>query len=317
MDIVLGLDACKAPVGGSAVTIGAYDGVHLGHRHVLDEVIHRAAESGLSTAVVTFDRHPATVVRPESAPSSLTDMDQKLELLAATGVDRTLVVSFDEQRAAETAEEFVVEVLVRALDARLVVVGEDFHFGNRRSGDVALLTTLGKEHGFEVVGLALEGDHGGGEVVSSTRIRELLAAGDVESAGRLLGRHHQVRGTVEHGDGRGGPELGYPTANVDVPAGITLPADGIYACLYERPDGSVYPAAASLGRRPTFYRTAASPLLEAYLLDFEGDLYGEAARVSFVTRLREERRFDSLEGLVAQMGLDVVAARAALSSLSS
>jgi riboflavin kinase/FMN adenylyltransferase len=300
--------------GGAAVTIGAYDGVHLGHQYVLGEVRRQAASAGLATAVVTFDRHPATVVRPESAPLSLTDLDQKLELLSATGVDRTLVVPFDQARAAESAEEFVAEVLVRALGARLVVVGEDFHFGAHRSGNVTLLTELGEKHGFRVVGLALEGDSGAaGAVVSSTRIRQLLAAGDVVAASRLLGRSHQVRGTVERGDGRGGPELGFPTANVDVPPGIVLPAEGIYACWYERPDGSLHPAAASLGRRPTFYRSADAPLLEAFLLDFAGDLYGEPARVAFVARLRDEQRFDSVKELVRQMEADVAAARVILS----
>jgi riboflavin kinase/FMN adenylyltransferase len=312
MEVLLGVEGCTPPPGGSAVTIGAYDGVHVGHQFVLAEVGRRAQAAGLTTVVVTFDRHPATVVRPESAPASLTDLDQKLDLLAATGVDRTLVIPFDKQRAAETAEEFVEEVLVRALGTRLVVVGEDFHFGARRAGNVALLTALGEKYGFSVEGLSLEG--GEEDPVSSTRIRQLLASGEVETASRLLGRPHQVRGTVERGDGRGGPELGFPTANVEVPEGILLPAEGIYACWYTRPDGSRHAAAVSLGRRPTFYRSAESPLLEAYLLDFDGNLYGETARVSFVARLREERRFDSVEALIAQMGADVAAARASLTA---
>ena len=206
----------------------------------------------LDTTVVTFDRHPATVVRPESAPLLLTDLEQKLELLAATGVDRTVVVPFDETRANETAEDFVTEVLVEALGAKLVVVGEDFHFGHGRKGNVALLTEMGARYGFEVVGLGLEEDKAG-EAVSSTRIRRLLADGDVAGAARLLGRSHQVRGVVVHGDGRGGPELGYPTANLDVPAEVALPGEGIYACRYQRADGSVHGAAASVGHRPTFH----------------------------------------------------------------
>jgi riboflavin kinase/FMN adenylyltransferase len=261
--------------------------------------------------VVTFDRHPATVVRPESAPLLLTDPSQKLELLASAGVDRTVVVPFDEVRARESAEDFVLEVLVGALGARLVVVGEDFHFGYGRRGTVALLAEMGARHGFEVAGIALDAD-AAGRAVSSTRIRALLGAGDVAAAAMLLGRPHQVRGVVVHGDGRGGPELGFPTANVAVPEGIALPGEGIYACWFERPDGSVHAAAASLGRRPTFHAEADGPLLEAFLLDFSGDLYGEPARVSFVARLREERRFDSTEALVRQMHDDVAAARAVL-----
>src|ERR1700681_3512306 len=170
---------------------------------------------------------------------------------------------------------------------------------------------MGARHGFDVVGMALEED-GSAQVVSSTRIRELLASCDVSAAAELLGRPHQVRGVVVHGDGRGGGELDFPTANVAVPDGVAMPGEGIYACWYERPDGSVHAAAASLGRRPTFHAHAQSPLLEVFLLDFAGDLYGEAARVSFVTRLREERRFDSAQALVAQMTDDVTAARAAL-----
>ncbi len=312
MEVVIGPEHCVPPVRGSAVTIGAYDGVHLGHRHLIGVLRSMAADRDLDSVVVTFDRHPATVVRPESAPLLLTDLEQKLELLAGTGVDRTVVVSFDEARANETAEDFVTEVLVEALGAQLVVVGEDFHFGHGRKGNVSLLTEMGARHRFEVVGLGLEADKAG-EAVSSTRIRRLLASGDVTTASRLLGRYHQVRGTVVHGDGRGGPELGYPTANLDVPADVELPGEGIYACWYERADRSVHAAAASVGHRPTFADHGAT-LLEAYLLDFEGDLYGEQARVSFVERLRDDRRFPGVDELVAQMALDVAAARAVLTT---
>ena len=313
MEVIVGPENCTPPARGSAVTIGAYDGVHTGHRHLITALGSMAHQRNLDTVVVTFDRHPATVVRPESAPLLLTDLDQKLELLAATGIDRTVVVEFDEARANESAEGFVLEVLVRGLGARLVVVGEDFHFGHGRKGNVALLTEMGARHGFEVVGLGLEADKAG-EAVSSTRIRRLLAAGDVAAAGRLLGRPHQVRGVVVHGDGRGGPELGFPTANVDVPGDVALPGEGIYACWYGRPDGSVHAAAVSLGRRPTFYAPADAPILEAFLLDFGGDLYDEQAQVAFVERLRDEKRFPGIDELVTQMTLDVEATRAVLST---
>jgi riboflavin kinase/FMN adenylyltransferase len=286
------------------VTIGAYDGVHLGHRALLRDLSDRAAAEGLSTVVVTFDRHPASVVRPDSAPKQLTSLEQKLELLAECGIDRTLVVPFDEARADETAEEFVSEVLVDELGARLVVVGEDFHFGHGRKGNVELLRRLGADHGFEVVGVGLTDD--GSEPVSSTRIRALIAAGDVAGAALLLGRLHEVRGPVVRGDGRGGPELGFPTANVAVDDDIALPADGIYAGYFTRADGSVHPSAISVGRRPTFYEPGTAPVLvEAYLLHFDGDLYGEAARVSFHRHLRPEQRFESVEALIAQMQADV------------
>ena len=237
-------------------------------------------------------------MRPESAPRLLTDLEQKLELLAATGLDRCLVISFDEARSKEPAEEFVREVLVDCLAAQVVIVGEDFHFGHQRRGNVDLLRSMGSDLGFDVEGLPLvdaEGRSvGDGEKASSTAIRHALVTGDLDRATTLLGRPHEVRGVVAHGDARG-RELGFPTANVSVPGDILLPADGIYAGWYERPDGSVHAAAISLGRRPTFYEEAHASLLEAHLLDFDGDLYGEPARVRFVARLRGEVRFDGPE----------------------
>jgi riboflavin kinase / FMN adenylyltransferase len=308
-----GLPSTPMPGAGTAVTIGAYDGVHLGHRALLRDLSERAAAAGLSTVVVTFDRHPAYVVRPESAPKQLTTLEQKLELLADCGIDRTLVVPFDETRAEESAEDFVKEVLVDELSARLVVVGEDFHFGHGRRGNVELLRRLGDEHGFEVVGVRLTGD--GHDPVSSTRIRGLLAAGDVEGAARLLGRPHEVWGPVVRGDGRGGPQLGFPTANLNIPDDIALPADAVYAGHFRRADGTMHGAAISVGRRPTFYEPGTAPVIvEAYLLHFDGDLYEEPVRVSFAQRLRGEQRFDSVDALVAQMRADVAATERVLAS---
>jgi riboflavin kinase/FMN adenylyltransferase len=314
VDVVTDLARSPRPEAGSAVTIGAYDGVHLGHQAVLRALRRRASAGGLTTAVVTFDRHPATVVRPQSAPKLLTDLDQKLEILAATGdVDRTVVITFDQARSQEEPEEFVQEVLVDALAARLVVVGEDFHFGRQRRGNVALLRELGAELAFDVVGLGLVEVAGaaGPGIVSSTAIRSRVAAGDVTGAAELLGRPYELRGTVATGDRRG-RELGYPTANVAVPSEILLPGEGVYAGWYERPGGDVYPAAIGVGRRPTFGAGEPEPIVEAYLLDFDGDLYGEAAAVRFVSRLRDDERFPTVDDLVAQMARDVDAARLAL-----
>jgi riboflavin kinase/FMN adenylyltransferase len=291
-----------------AVTIGAYDGVHIGHRLLIDRVRRVAAEQDLALAVVTFDLHPAAVVRPESAPRLLTDLEQKLELLGDTGVDYVLVLHFDRTRSEESAEDFVREVLVGCLDTRAVVVGHDFHFGYKRRGNVALLQTMGAELGFDVTGLRLFTGGADGQPVSSTRIRELLAAGAVGEAASLLGRPHQVRGVVTAGDRRG-RALGFPTANVAVPELIAMPADGVYAGWYLRADGLRRPAALSLGRRPTFYDDADLALLEAYLLDFDGDLYGEAARVEFVAPVRGQARFASADELVAQMDRDVAVTR--------
>ena len=313
MEVVRYPGPCPAPRGGSVVTIGAYDGVHLGHRALIDRVRKMAADRGIASALVTFDQHPARLVRPESAPLLLTDPEQKLELLEGTGLDLLLVVRFDEERAKESPEDFVTEVLVDCLGTKAIVVGEDFHFGHQRRGNVGLLRAMGAEAGFEVAPIELLGADGQpadeSAQVSSTAIRTALAAGDVERAAALLGREHEVRGVVDRGDGRGGPELGFPTANVSVPDDVLLPADGIYAGWYTRPDGARHPTAISLGRRPTFYETAHASLLEAHLLDFSGDLYGERARVAFVQRLRGEVRFDSVEALIEQMGRDCEQAR--------
>ncbi len=311
VQVIHGVGPCSTPQPESAVTIGAYDGVHLGHRAVIGQVRSIADARGLQTVVVTFDRHPAAVVRPDSAPLLLTDLDQKLELLESTGVDIVVVVEFDEARSKEPAEEFVTEVLVGCLRTRAVAVGTDFHFGHRRSGNVDLLRSMGADLGFEVSPLDLLGPDGvpapDGGSVSSTAIRAALRDGDLDRANRWLGRPHEVRGTVVNGDARA-RELGYPTANLAVPDEICLPAEGIYAGWYLRPDGARLPAAISLGRRPTFYADADRPLLEAHVIGFSGDLYGEQARVQFTHHLRDELKFDSVDALIEQMGRDVARA---------
>jgi riboflavin kinase/FMN adenylyltransferase len=296
---------------GAVVTIGAYDGVHLGHQAVLRLVRELAEARGLEAALVTFDRHPAEIVRPESAPRLLTTLEQRLELLEATGsLDLSWVLSFDEARSKESAEDFVREVLVEGIGARLVVIGADFHFGHKRGGNVALLERMGAEHGFEVLGLglvAIDGDTTG-TPYSSTSIRELLAKGDVAEAARLLGRPHEVRGVVERGDRRGGAHLGVPTANLSVPQRICLPADGVYAGTFLAEDEVERPAAISVGTRPTFYEHG-DVLLEAHLLDFDGDLYDQRARVRFREWIRGQERFESVDDLIAQMDDDIESTR--------
>ena len=320
MEIRRGLSQRDPSATATAVTIGAYDGVHTGHRKVIAEVRRLAVERNLTSAVLTFDRHPASVVRPGSAPLLLADIDQKLEQLATTGVDMTLVLSFDEERAGESADSFIRDVLVDGMGIGLVVVGEDFHFGHQRLGNVAMLREAGAELGFEVVGLDLVGPDGlparDHEQVSSTFIRRALSRGDMERANSMLGRPYEVRGMVGRGDRRG-RELGFPTANVCVDPSILLPEDGVYAGWYERENGAVFPAAISLGTRPQFYEDGAL-LLEAHLLDVGGpdsrgpDLYDEIARVRFVGRLRGQRRFDGLDSLVDQIHRDVADTRSAL-----
>lgn len=294
------------------VTIGFYDGVHRGHQAVIAEVRRRAAEMGARSAVVTFDRHPASIVRPESAPSLLTDLTQKLELLAATGVDATVVVRFDEAQSLEEPVSFAQRVLVECLAASAVVVGEDFHFGRGRHGNVATLRELGAVADFEVYPMELVARHDGpDEPVSSTAIRRAMAGGEVELAAAMLGHPFEARGIVVNGDHRG-IQLGFPTANVEVPNSICLPADGVYAGWFHRPDGSVHACAINLGRRPTFYEHADHSLLEAHLLDFDGDLYGESVRVQFTNFLRSERKFDGIDALVVQLKHDIEHARAVL-----
>jgi riboflavin kinase/FMN adenylyltransferase len=297
--------------GERAVAIGAFDGVHLGHQAVLRLVRDLARARGLIATVCTFDRHPAEVVRPKSAPKLLTTLEQKLELLEATGaVDEVFVLTFDESRSKEPAEQFVEEILASVLHARLVVVGSDFHFGYRRHGDVPLLQRMGAELGFETIGLGLVAPDDPAAVTpySSTGVRELLGAGDVRGAAAILGRPHEVRGPVEHGDGRG-RGLGFPTANVSVPERIALPVEGVYAGTFSAADGVERPAALSIGRRPTFYADHGLLLLEANVLDFDADLYDQPARVKFLHRLRGQERFERVDDLVAQMRRDVEATR--------
>jgi riboflavin kinase/FMN adenylyltransferase len=272
----------------------------------------RAAELGARSVVVTFDRHPASVIRPDAAPRLLTNPAQKLELLADTGVDATVVVPFSPEQARETPVDFVERVIVNALRTQAVIVGSDFHFGHMRQGNITLLREMGERHDFtcEPVVLVPRAD-GVDEPISSTAIRRALAGGEIETATRLLGRALEVRGTVVTGDQRG-RTIGFATANVEIPNGMCLPSDGVYAGLYRRPDGSEHACAINLGRRPTFYVNAEHSLLEAHLLDFAGDLYGEDAAVTFVAFLRSEKQFAGIDELKTQLKLDVEHARVAV-----
>lgn len=312
-----------ADLGPTAVTIGAFDGVHLGHQGLIDRLATVADKLDATSVAVTFDRHPAEIVRPASAPKLLCSLDHKLELLSATGVDAVLVVNFDETRAMERAEDFAQEVLVERLGARYVMVGADFHFGHRRLGNVGLLRELGPAGGFEVEGIELidEGvavSHGpetldGADTsVSSTAVRQALLSGELATANRMLGRPHEMRGPVVQGDRRG-RTIGFPTANVAISDRILMPADGIYAGhLVDRDTERRFPAAIYIGSRPTFYEDGAATLLEVHCLDEPGDLYGHRVGVTFEERVRADQRFDSVEALQAQLEQDCAAARKAL-----
>jgi len=299
----------------SIVTIGAYDGLHVGHRLVIDQVVAEARESGCQSVLVTFDRHPASLVRPESAPKLLTDHAQKMELLAQTGLDAVAVVAFDQQQAAESPEDFVRRVLVDCLKVDTIVVGEDFHFGKARAGNVALLRELGHRYGFKVEPLQLL-TVSDGAVASSTFIRELITQGNIEIANRYLGHIFEIRGTVAQGDQRG-RTIGFPTANVEVPVTMCVPADGVYAAWYVRlvaGKEEMCPCAINIGRRPTFYENAPVSLIEAHIIgETDLDLYGEVAMLRFVTRLRGEQKFAGLEEMKTQLAIDVANASAILS----
>jgi riboflavin kinase/FMN adenylyltransferase len=273
------------------LAVGEFDGVHIGHREVI-----RGADT-----VLTFEPHPRAVVAPASAPKLLTTLEIKADLVAALGVRELVVIPFDGTFAAQTPEAFIERELIERLGARSVSVGEDFRFGHRARGDAALLQA---QSAFETrVSRMVELD---GSVVSSTHIRGLIGAGEVEAAARFLGAPFQMRGTVVHGDKRG-RTLGFPTANLVPDPRLVVPDHGVYACR-ARVDGVERLAAVNVGVRPTF-QTGRGLLVEAFLLDFEGDLYGQTLALEFVDRLRGEQRFDSVGALIEQMDRDVVETR--------
>jgi riboflavin kinase/FMN adenylyltransferase len=305
-----GLAALPAGLDGSVVTVGMFDGVHRGHRVLLDRVVAEAAGRRVPAAAVTFDRHPLAVLRPGSEPPLLTTLDRKVELLGQAGMAVVLVLEFTDELSHLGAEDFAAEVLFDGLTARAVVVGENFRFGHKAAGDPALLAGLGRPRGIEVVAVPLHAEDG--QVVSSTRVRAELAAGDVEAAAASLGRVYAVDGEVVVGDRRGGPLLGIPTANLAPTPGIALPADGVYAGhLTDEADKLARPAAVSVGTNPQF---GTDRRVEAHVLDFDGDLYGHRVAVAFAHRLRGQAVFDGPGELAAQMRSDISQARRLLSS---
>jgi riboflavin kinase/FMN adenylyltransferase len=302
MRIVRGLESYPPDAGQSAVALGVFDGVHLGHRAILATAVAEARRHGLVALACTFDPHPLEVLQPARAPLPLTSLDDRLALIAETGIHTTVVVSFTREVAAIEPEAFVREVLVSALKARDIVVGFNHRFGRGARGDAELLRVLGARLGFRAHVVApLLVDR---IPVSSSEVRAALQAGDVERAARMLGRPYSVEGEVVRGAGRG-RTLGFPTANVKPDRPLPLPA-GVYAC-QARLGSERHAAVLNLGVRPTFGETEL--LVEAHLLDFSGDLYGRRLRLEFLRRLREERKFADVEALRRQIALDVAAAR--------
>ena len=307
-----GLDDVPADQARSVVAIGVFDGVHYGHRRVIGKAVEHARRLDAPVVVITFDPHPDEVVRPGTGPALLSTVQHRCALLADLGVDAVCVLPFTRELAALTPEEFVDQVLVERFRALVVAVGENFRFGHRAAGDTETLAELGAARGFAVDAEPLVAGEGG--VWSSTYVRGLVRAGDVANAAYSLGRPHRVEGVVVDGDKRG-RELGYPTANLDVPPHSAIPADGVYAAwLVVDPysaDPVTHPAAVSIGTNPTF--DGEQRRVEAYALDRDDlDLYGREVALDFVEHLRGQVRFDGVEALLAQMAVDVASARSIL-----
>lgn len=305
-----GADQAPRGWGRSVVTIGVFDGVHRGHQQTIGYAVARAKELGVPSVLVTFDPHPSEVVRPGSHPAMLTSPTRKAELIEELGVDALCVIPFTQAFSKLSAEAFVHDVLVEQLHASAVVVGENFRFGHKASGDVELLTRLGRNFGFAVEGAPLLVDDG--TVYSSTYVRASVAAGDVEAAAKALGRPHRLEGVVIRGDQRG-RQIGFPTANLMTGRFAAIPADGVYAGrLIRAHEGRPLQAAISVGTNPTFAGTERR--VEAYVLDFDDDLYGERLALDFLAHLRPTLRFDGIDELVEAINEDVARTRVILNT---
>ncbi len=297
-------DAARLAVHANAVTIGNFDGVHLGHQAMLARLRARAASVGGAPTVLTFEPHPREIFTPDSAPTRLTSLREKLEILRGLGVAHVHVCRFTRAFAALTAEEFVHRILVDGLRARYVLVGDDFRFGARRVGDFALLRQLGERHGFEAE--ALHTVEAAGQRASSTAVREALAAGDMAMAAQQLGRPYSISGRVVGGD-QLGRKIGYPTANIQLKHNRP-PVKGIFAVRVQGLDRPDWPGVASLGTRPTVHANG-KPTLEVHLFDFARSIYRAHLRVEFLHKLRDEAKFPSMEALIAQIDRDAAQAR--------
>jgi riboflavin kinase/FMN adenylyltransferase len=293
------------------LTIGNFDGVHLGHQRIFQLVKEKAQEIGGESVVYTFEPHPVEVLAPQHKPLLITPLEEKLQLIKDQGIDATILANFSDKFASQTPEEFVKNILYDQIKIRQVFVGHDYTFGKDRRGNIALLKELGRRLGFNVE--VVEAVRVGGLVVSSTLIRELIQKGEMRKAAKLLGRNYPFTGQVIHGHGRGSRKLGFPTANLRL-AGALFPKPGIYAvwALYE---GKRYAAVANLGWNPTFHDQKFS--IEVHILNFDRDIYGDPLRIEFVERLRDEVTFRGPEELIAQIKKDVSQARKILQAAGS
>jgi riboflavin kinase/FMN adenylyltransferase len=322
MRLIRGLHNLRAQDRGCVATIGNFDGVHLGHRTVFRRLLQRGQQLGLPATVITFEPQPMEYFQPDAAPARLTRLREKLAAIHADGIDRVMLLEFGPRLAAMPADAFIEQLLVQGLGVRYLLVGDDFRFGRNRGGDFQLLKTAGAQRGFEVENLHTI-THGE-ERISSTRVREALARGELDQARHLLGRHYAMRGRVAHGDKRG-RSIGFPTANLPLHRRVS-PLSGVYAVTVRDLDGGrlpaarpagwagrwteLWPAVANVGHRPTV--DGQDVRLEVHLFDFDGDLYSAHLEVQFRLKLRAEQRFESFDALKVQIGRDAAAARAYL-----
>jgi riboflavin kinase / FMN adenylyltransferase len=310
MRLIENLKELSRPYPNAVITIGNFDGVHIGHQALFHEVIERADALGGTSVAITFEPHPIRVLKKNGNPPLITLYEQKLELMESTGLDVIISIPFTVEFAALTARQFVEDLLVKQIGAKVIVVGRDYTFGKDRAGNVALLQTLGKELGFEVVTVGwIPNAPNRSDRISSTRIRDLVMAGDVAEAQRMLGRHYQIRGEVIRGRDRGGKLLGFPTANITLQDEL-CPKTGVYAVTVEW-RGQKFKGVANIGYSPTFDDHVFT--VEVHVLDFNENLYGEKIRVNFIHRLRDEEKFSDIDKLARQIRNDADRAREILS----
>ena len=293
------------------LTIGTFDGVHIGHQKVLERLTKEAKNNNLKSTVLTFFPHPRTVLNPNKPLKLINSVNERTDLLSKSKIDNLIIHPFDKSFSELDPEKYVLEILVKKLKAKIILIGYDHKFGKNRTANINDLKIYGEKYGFKVI--EIKAEEISNIAISSTKIRKAISEGDISTAKEYLGHDVSLSGRIVHGKSIG-RTIGFPTANVEIPNGMCVPSDGVYAGLYRRPDGSEHPCAINLGRRPTFYVNAEHSLLEAYLMDFSGDLYGEVAVVQFVAFLRSERQFAGLDELKDQLQVDIAHARAAVAT---
>ena len=311
MKIIDDIYDLKNPFEKAVVTIGNFDGVHKGHQAILHQVIEKAEAIGGTSVAVTFEPHPIRVLKKNGQPPLITLFEQKTELISQTGIDVLICIRFDETFAAITARQFVEDILVRRIGTRAIIIGEDYAFGRNREGNVEFLREYGKTLGFDVIVAQWISDtFHAGERISSTRVREVVTAGNVEEAWHLLGRYYQVRGRVVSGRNRGGKLLGFPTANIHLTDEL-CPKTGVYAVTVTCKSNK-YKGVANIGYSPTFDDNIFT--VEVHILDFNDDIYNEPIRVNFIRRIRDEAKFENIEALIHQITKDIEVGREILAN---